>query len=229
MKNREDILILIKKCLALSKSDKPGEAAAAMNKAQELLFKYKLTMSEVDTVESRDEGTIGETPFTLGRKKNEGLWRMRLAHGVARYTFCDAIGDYESRTVYFIGTKTDVEIVKELYTWIVEQLESMSGPAWKIYSGPDRRPTFLRSFYQSATMVVSNRLYEKWNELQKETKSSTALVVQNKEALKTFIDKKYSHLRKTRSSGSNSYGGHAAGAAAGHVVNINRPSKRIGQ
>lgn len=227
-KSRDNIIDLIQKCLALSKSDKPGEAANAMNKAQELLFKYKLTMAEVETAETKEEGLIGQDYFELGIKPHEGTWRNQLAHHIARYNFCKGIGSWDKKHFYFIGTKTDVEVVRELYLWVVEQLELMANQAWlEYFPRYDRRPTFTRSFYQAAVMVIGNRLYEKWNELKVKTETSTALVVQSDKAIKQYVDDKFGTLSKARYSSSSSHGGYKAGQRAGHQVDLSRKAKQL--
>lgn len=207
------------------------EAENAAAQVQRLLFKYKLSMAEVEAADPDEKQVnhITEQSQFTGIKKNEGRWRSTLAHKVARYNFCNCLQSHRGLSVYFIGTETDIEVVKELYFWIIEQLEELCRQALMDYEGPDRAPTFRRAFFESAVMTIGNRLYREREALKEESEMSTALVLKTDEMLKGYMDRYYPKLRHARFSSTSSWDGSQAGHAAGEQVNINRPAKKLGQ
>ena len=223
----EQILDLIRKVLALKSSDKAGEAAAAAAKAQELLFKYHLTMEDVDASQPGQAPGVEDESVDLAGKGHDGFWRMNLMFGVAKYNFCRAIRHAGTTLMFLVGTPTDIMVVKEVHRWIVEQLERMVEEDWRVYSGIDRKPTFRRAYFDAAVGVIRNRLYQQHESMTKATAQSTALVVRNDSAIAEYVKQ---HIGRTRSShmagAHQSYGGRELGHLAGGRVDL-RPSKRL--
>jgi hypothetical protein len=46
-------------------------------------------------------------------------WRKRIGCSVAKYNFCRPL--LGRGRIYFIGTRGNVEVVKEIFAWILEQ------------------------------------------------------------------------------------------------------------
>lgn len=230
-RSREDIISLIQKCLALTHSDKPGEAANAAAKAQELLFKYHLDMAEVEASEPGEDSLINEESYNLNPRAHEGKWRLSLINHIARHNFCKVLWGYKGRYATIIGTKIDVEAVKEIYLWVAEQLVEMEPSYWKAAQDVfDRRPTFRRSFFEGAVGEVNHRLYKQRDTSRAESEKSTALIVQSDKDLKDYMEKEYPKgtLRAARMGGSyGSSAGLSAGREAGGKVTISRQPKRL--
>lgn len=219
---KESIIQLVRNCLNLSHSSNEHEAAAAASKAQELLFKYNLSISEVEITDGSDKKAAN--PITRGMEKisgdkNDSKWRSYLLHGIARYNFCDMI-TYGRDQAVIIGQEHNIEVVKELYRWLVEQIINASGDACRNYRGPDRIPTFRRAFNMGAANEVRNRLYRMWAELQQKTVSSTALVVRNDQAITEYKTEHFPELRKGRGSHTSSTDGYIAGRQAGKQMDL---------
>lgn len=224
---QEKVIDLIRKCLALTTSPNPGEAANATAKVQELLFKHKLTMADIDI---KEEGPVQDDALDLNPQRHEGKWRAQLSYTLAKYNFCSMILAWHGKTAYIVGTKDDIEVVQEIYHWVVEQPIEEEKTAWKTLPHFDRRKTFRRSFFTAAVNSITGRLYEQWQSLRSESQASTALVVSNEEALKSFIDEHYGELRKGRRAGSyGSVSGYYAGREAGSRVSLSRRTQRIAQ
>lgn len=216
----EQIIDRIRKCLALTESPYPGEAANAAAMVQKLLFQHKLTMEDLDIEE---KGPIGEQTMDLNPRRHEGHWRVKLVYAISKYNFCSMIQSWDSKKAFIIGTKNDIEIVQEIYHYAAEQLSREERLA-----NTRRNKTFRRSFFTAAVNTIRGRLYEQWDNLEKESEASTALVVNNEEALKGYVEEHFGELRKGRHSGSyGSASGHAAGREAGSRVNIGRRSKQL--
>jgi len=126
-----------------------------------------------------------------------------------------------------IGQPYNIEVVKEVYNWIVPQIENLASEACRNYNGYSRIPTFRRSFYEGITVRIDQRLRENWNKMVQASVTSTALVVSNKAALDTFVKETYKKVKESRpQKGSKSYEGYYAGKQAGNKVNLT-PSKKI--
>lgn len=87
---RDQALSKIKKCLALSKSSNPHEAAAGMRQAQKLMAEYKVSdhdMSMADVNEAR----------ARARSPALNLWEVRLANLIADAFGCE---QFSSKSKY---------------------------------------------------------------------------------------------------------------------------------
>ncbi len=83
----KSIIEKIRKLLALSKSPNRAEAAAALNKANELLIQYNLTMDQV-RMSSADVDPVGMRGIYCAVKKR---WRTLLLDKIADVNLCAAI------------------------------------------------------------------------------------------------------------------------------------------
>jgi len=221
--DRAKVLDLIRKLLALSQSPNEHEAARAAEKAQELLFKYKLSMVEVQAQKGDGKGPkIVELDGDIISQKNWGKWKPQLAWGVARYNFCTGFQDTYRGKFIFIGQETEAYVAKELYEWLVEQLEGAARRACLNYQGYSRIPTFRRAFFTGAVLTVANRLYNQWRNLQGQSEQSTALVVTTKAMLESYKKEHHPYLVRGRSlrMANGSYDGYTAGIRAGKEVDI---------
>jgi hypothetical protein len=118
--DRESIVELIQKLLALSKSPNEHEAALAMAKAQELLLKHNLDMATVtvkDEPQTRDEsGLINEVVDFEDFQK----WQSILLNSISTRNFCRIIKmpmDY-----HILGKKANVRSVEAMYNWLEPQI-----------------------------------------------------------------------------------------------------------
>ena len=227
----EKIIEMVRRCLALSKSSNEHEAALAMAKAQEILFKYNLSMDTIQTAETqaKRKSTLTENTISTEAPKNYGLWKPTLLFRIAKYNFCSVLAYTGGHTCLIIGQPYNIEVVKELFNWIVEQLMRMSTEAIRDYHGPDRPATFRRGFFEGATNTIGNRLYQQWVKLQQAAVTSTALVIRNDAAIAEYIDNRFGKLKNGRShAGSRSYDGHQAGREAGNRVDLSVKKKLEG-
>jgi len=221
--DRAKVLDLVSKLLALSKSPNEHEAARAAEKVQELLFKYKLSMAEVQAQKGDAKGPrIVELDGDIMSQKNWGKWKPQLAWGVARYNFCTGFQDTWRGKFIFIGQEIEAQTAKELYEWLVIQLEDVSRIACLHYQGPSRIPTFRRAFFTGAVLTVNNRLYNQWRNLQGQSEQSTALVVTTKAQLEQYKKERHPDLVKGKSTrmANGSYDGYHAGITAGKDIEI---------
>lgn len=221
--DRAKVLDLVKKLLALTQSPNEHEAARAAEKVQELLFKYKLSMVEVQAHKGDTKGPkIVELDGDIMSQKNWGKWKPQLVWSVARYNFCTGFQDTFRGKFIFIGQETEAQIAKELYEWLVTQLEEAARRACLSYQGYSRIPTFRRSFFTGAVYTVTSRLYKQWRSLQGQSEQSTALVVTTEAQLEKYKKERHPYLIKSKftRTANGSYDGYLAGAKAGEEVEI---------
>lgn len=80
------VLIKIKKCLALSQSPEPEEAAAALRQAQKLMEKYNVSQADVGLAEIRDVEV--KSVASVSRMK---VWELHLLNIVAKAFGCEVL------------------------------------------------------------------------------------------------------------------------------------------
>lgn len=101
----------IKKLLSLSGSPNEHEAQSALLKAQELLAKYQLSMSDLEIQnETKEEVVEVSVEATLSRTP----WKGRLAIVIAENFRCYSwlVKGHRSSYIVFLGNSSDVEICK---------------------------------------------------------------------------------------------------------------------
>jgi hypothetical protein len=224
----------------------PAEAAEAAAKAQQLLFKANLELSDVELLEDRHADPLAdygqEDVELLARGKFNVNWHRILLSGIARNNFCRIVVTTARRRFKgervaekkcapekcaVIGRPHNVEFVRWLYTHVAVQIREMSLVAMREHcfeTLPARQGAWARTFCFAAVTTVLQRLAEQRKQDEQATASSTALVHVTDAHLKAAVTKFFPRLSKgsAYSLGSN---GTAArhGAEAGRRVSINRP------
>lgn len=107
-KENMKIIETIKKVLELSQNNpSEEEAQAAALKAQELMAKYHMSMSDIDMKDDK----INEIYVEIGTGHK---WKYQLAHIVDR-NFCCKHFLYGKDTIVFYGHDTDVRIASKVF------------------------------------------------------------------------------------------------------------------
>lgn len=114
----------IQKLLALSQSNHESEATAAILKAQELLLKNNLTMSDIKDVSHEKEELLEENITTFTKSP---WWSFNLLNTIAENFRCIAVvrkhkrSDKESHH-FMIGMENDVAVAREIHTYAEKYL-----------------------------------------------------------------------------------------------------------
>lgn len=116
-----NIIIKIKKLLALSESSNEYEAKVAMLKAQELLAKHKLSLKEIE--EHEDINVMeGKTNITF----RQGKWKGKLADLIAENFGCyHYYRTNRTHTIIFMGKDEDVTVCKMVLEYAVDSINSV--------------------------------------------------------------------------------------------------------
>jgi hypothetical protein len=115
MTKLDNIMDKIKKLLALSGNNPSEEATSAALKAQELMAKYNITLTE----EEKEIQEIAQESFRTGVDKS---WKHGLA-SVVSDNFRVMCFWTNNRTVTFYGYKQDVEIAVRVYEYLFKVAE----------------------------------------------------------------------------------------------------------
>jgi len=229
------ILEKVKLLLNLSrdKGATEAEALSALEKAQQLLFKYNLEMADVEKFElpSQEAEKMVEEWVSLdaGNFNNQPKeWKIRLASAVARNNFCEIL--VATCSVIFLGKKLDIEVCKELYAFIVSQAEALATEATVAYkrSNPYLREhpmRFKNNFLHGLVVRVTQRLKERLAEMTNATEKSTELVAFSKEALRCFVKQQHPHTSSRRGAGPAGRAGFLEGLTAGDNISF-KPTKQ---
>ncbi len=112
---KQRILERVKKCLAMSESSNPHEAATALRQARALMRQHKLTESDLSGAE------YGSATFESGFKRPP-MW-VHLLLGVCENAFsCTSFISGKGK-VFFVGDKHCVDIAQYAYATISRQLK----------------------------------------------------------------------------------------------------------
>lgn len=210
-----------------------AEALNAATRAQAMLFKYHLQLSQVQNAEVGDKkGTVSKDMFKAGERGEPMEWKHNLAFAVAQYNFGRAL--VSSNYVWFIGTPQDIQVIKELYFWLIEQAKVLADYAMKTSYREAKREaarenryvnhrTYRNCFYLGFESKVASRLWEQWRVLRDETEQSKALVVVTGEELETYIHEtfpKLGHMKEKYTGFDDA--GYDAGRKAGATVSLTR-------
>lgn len=246
----DPILDKLRKLIAMEKSARSigslAEAEAFASKVQELLSKHKLEMSEVELNEQEESDPIDwehvATDDAGFRTLRSGvLWQIQIADGIAKANGCRMIRANRSNNVIFAGRKSDRELCKILFIYILELSKEMNTKAAKeykretlkrvqqTYGGVDIAPAhlarlqkeFKQSWYFGFAEAVRARFIAKWEEMKAQYAQCAAIVHidQTKKLVDEFLKGKIGRGRSMQRNLSNE-SGYNSGKSSGEAINL---------
>jgi len=218
------VLDKLAKIMALTTSPSEGEATAAAEMAQKLLFKYNLSMTQVDARKQatnaprdiRERYTNNSVDLGVARGQVTN-WRRDLMFSLARNNFCRALQWKGLPTMQLIGQPHNVEVVMEMFAYLTEAIDGLSLQAWeqakaenggkapltwhetpKVYGWhPQHAKQYRSSFSHGAVARIAERLYQMRQALRDESAASKALVVIVDQELNDAVSAHYSSVSRT--------------------------------
>lgn len=185
----EHIVDKLRKVLTLTTSPVEGEAQAAAFKLQELLVKYNLDIADLET-RGKAKSQVQEEGHDLG--KAAFTWKLNLAEGVAKHYYCHPLVDRKEKTVRFVGRPDNVDSLKILYQWLIDQIKRISSDdrkKWERETGEHVDPLRWQvNFGLGATSRLIDRLVEK-SEKSREDARCLALVVHHDTEISDYLEK----------------------------------------
>jgi hypothetical protein len=107
------------KVLALTSSPNEGEAAAASAMLEKLLIQHNLEIADLEK-KGASAPAITEGAHDLG--KAAFRWKLNLADAIASHYYCYSATDHATKKVAFIGRPDNVEALRMLYGWLIDQI-----------------------------------------------------------------------------------------------------------
>ena len=187
-------LARVRKLLALATSPNPHEAAAAAARAQALIETHRLErwLAAEEEVREDADPIVDARDEPLETAKRLRKWKIVLAVTLAQANGCVAYtltGDPKS-SIVLVGRSRDREMVAELWSWLVKQIEWLSAT-----NGEGQGRKWHDAFRIGVVSAVSERLKEAVQSAHQEL-DSTALarvdpaMVAHSEALDRFVSER---------------------------------------
>ncbi len=137
MENQE-IILKVKKLLALSKSTNENEALSAMMMAQKFIMKYKLSIKEVEEFNDISIGANG-----TGLKFRSSKWKALLGRVIANNFGCYMFyRSGKTHEICFFGKEEEVTICKIMLEYAIKCIDSNSSKILKEMKKDRRRKHF---------------------------------------------------------------------------------------
>jgi hypothetical protein len=187
----ERIVERLQKVLALMSSPMEGEAQAAAHKLEELLTLHNLSMADLE-MKGGSKPDVLEDKHDLG--KAAFTWKLNLAEGIAKYYYCHPIVNRYAKTVRFVGRKDNVESLKMLYSWLIDQIKRISGEERKIYMQKNEEHIDPLRWQVNFGIGAVSRLQEMLKEkTERDNQSVMALVVHHETEISDYMEKQYGY------------------------------------
>lgn len=179
-----NIILKIKKLLALSESSNEHEAKLAMLKAQELLVKHKISLKEIE--EHRDINVMeGKTNITF----RQGKWKAKLAGVIAENFGCYHFF-YTNKThaIVFMGKNEDVAVCTIVLEYAIDCINSVVKKLRYEYSKDGYSTKGLEGDYALGFIEGLEYAFEK----QKQANQEWGLIlVKDKEVVEAYKQKEF--------------------------------------
>lgn len=219
MTEQEKIVDKIRKLLALSKSDNQHEAELAAKRANDLMTKHQIEMSEID-IERMQKSGITEERYKVKNQKMKLKWVEYLAQGVAQLFDCTILvnNNLHGTSFTFVGHAEDIETSKllfeHLYTSWFSIVDHDLKKAKEEFYWKTWKPKDTMKFKAGHGLAFAVAIYWRCDSLKKEreqevSKKSTGkeLVVMKKDALEEYgREQRWGAAKKAKVSAGSSLG-----------------------
>jgi len=203
----EKIIDKIKKLLKKAESAKEigslAEAEAFMNKANELLIEYNLTMHQIAMSSMKDADIFAKwlysEPITYDETLAGKRWKLELIGVICTYNLCWYTYNSSSKTFRVYGDMQNVESVIWIYNFLHIRLLHMakeSRKANKDQSDLLCRHTYLKNYLKGAIDGINVKLYLQQQAAKKGTPGVSDLILYNDKALDQYRKEKLPKLYK---------------------------------
>lgn len=164
----------IRKLMAQAQSDNAHEAALAAGMAQEMMFQYQISETDLVVEEKREAEPVIEGSIAGGNKKQRDVWKACLANGIAKGFGCEMYNSHDEKgfprfQVY--GIESVVQTVSYIYGYLVLEIERLCEVAWKgegraevSFGEKAKARTWKNSFRMGAVNAIYRRLQEQRKE-----------------------------------------------------------------
>lgn len=170
--DQQKVIEQIQKLLALSKSENKNEAALALARAESLLEKYRLDITQIEMMTGQKEAIIqDEDPLFDSPQIAE--WESLLANGIAFLHGCTTIRIGE-KIIKIIGRASDIFFVRYFIQYITLELFRISTK--EFYK---KRKDYKDAWFKGAVEVIYERMYQEKQKTQQKCTNQFAVVTIN--------------------------------------------------
>lgn len=201
-----EIIEKIKKLLTFKEGaeriNSQAEIENATARIQELLLKHNLTLSEVESHETKTKQVFTKHNKEVHLNKVDGDWQLSLGTTIAKNFLCELVVSKKDSTnmiFYILGSPENVEIVSQTLDYLIPMIKLM---ATKAFSNQDlfKKNKFKRDYCKGCAMGISKKLKEENARLAAENNKIQSLVISNKEKLNSFMKDEFAKLGSKKSS-----------------------------
>ena len=223
----ESVMTKIKNLLAMAEHEGSNEheAAIAMEKAQALLFQYNLSRTDIKDGLTSTPAGIGKID---GTESSGYIWKRVLLNYLATANLCHVVVSPSHKKWHLFGTYNNVQIVLEIYRWLIPELEFIALREYRKYKndgGYESGLKWKRGFFYGASKAIKDRLAAPLNDFKQGTGHD--LVIYNEKAVSEAVKRVFPRLGHTtlRASYSDGIG---AGRTAGANIHLKEQRKLSG-
>ncbi len=222
------IIEKVRKLLALGDSDNEHEATLAMQRASEILARYRLTLDAL----AEDEGLVhrtintGRQTLPIHRKSICCLLETCFSVRVICASLYDPHADCSFKTIELLGREEQVAIAEHCYHFLEDRLQTLWEKNRRKFSGNGRIAK--KSYYLGLlagfrqTLERSLAVAAQQNGQPQATASLPAL--RDEQRLDDFVALRFPRLRRMRRQGSAMYqNAYQEAVAAGRNITLHRP------
>lgn len=238
MKTKQDVLRTAQKLANLTEDNgaTPGEAAVAAEKLQQLLIDHNLEIAEIlNSPDQTKRPKIITLRIPLTRIDGTIKWQREFIFGIARYTFCQALG-LSKTAMMLVGRESDIQATKEIIDYLFLTLQQIAADTYKRegYGNPVHWRT---GFYWGATREIIQRFYQQWRKAQtaspadplKSNTTMNAIVLVTHKDIEDFISTTFTKVGSFKQKArQGDFGARVSGRAAGASIPLG-PSKKLSE
>lgn len=234
-KNLETIKDKIQKLLNKARSAQEigsdNEAETFAKKANDLLVKHKLEMSDLKGNDNRVFEINEEYLYVsdlVKYVKTEGSFLQSLMSVLAKHNFCKTLNFKGSKPpkILLFGEDQDRELVKYMFCNLVPKVREMALQDWNNVKDHtmEKRNTYLRGYFVGIINGINNKLTIQSQQQQSEYEGLTSLVVTKDDAIDNKVDEVIgkNNVRNGRSRSLKGARGYSQGYKRGNEMETNK-------
>lgn len=169
-KKMDKVLERIKKLIALSKSSNENEAAIALERAQEMLAEYNLTLDDIADADDPD------IVVDAGKVHDIMPYRRWVVTTVAELYFCEGIythvlrrsksgSIYKCERIVIVGARHNAMVARLMYEYIVKTIDRLARESAAPLKDTRGYWSYQTSFKEAAALRIAERINERIDEL----------------------------------------------------------------
>lgn len=217
------------------------EAEAFAAKVQEMLFKYNLSMTDLEIEEQERDEPIDEERIDILKTRQRSQWQEMLAEATAASCFCRSYVILGSSRQVFAGRTSDRQAAIALFGYLAASGKSIcdtearkartSNPfgeaakgrdrySWQVAERDEWARKWRKSFFIGFALAISTRLTKDRLYLSAQSEASTAMVLRKDVALAAWEKNTTTGQARGLATGGLNRDGYRAGERAGSSINL---------